>query len=455
MITLINCSVKTTKELGGARAPQGCLYLLAAAEEAGYKVNFRDYQLEKLEDFSDPLNFTKFISDDSDVVAISTMSNLMPLVLAGTKTFKKRHPEKTVVLGGIGPSGVARRLMEEFDHIDVVAVGEGEETFCELLSVFEGNRALKDVKGIYYRGKDGDVCATPARTRVKSLDQLPIPAYHLLDMSRYETVGIQTARGCPFPCTFCDVSAYWGRKVTYRSIPSVVRELDLIEKKYNFDKITILDDTFTIDSERVKDFCKAWIEHGLSIKWSVYCRVDLLSEELIDRMVEAGCYRTFLGIESGSNEVLKKIAKPINFDHLIRTVKNISRKCIVRCNLIWGFPFETMEDLKQTVQLLFYLKELECDVSIAMLSPLPLSTLYKSGRYGLVLHEDLQSSVVSSRFFQPSGELADGKPSTLVDMIRAHPDIFPGFYTFKDDLFEQKLDYLCSMGLEIERLARQ
>jgi radical SAM superfamily enzyme YgiQ (UPF0313 family) len=217
-----------------------------------------------------------------------------------------------------------------------------------------------------------------------------------------------------------------------------------------------LDDTFILDRERAYDFCRAWVERGLSIKWSAYCRIDLMDDHMIDTFANSGCYRVFLGIESGSNRVLDQISKRLDYDHMARMVKKMAPLFIVRCNLIWGFPFETMDDLKETAHLLFYLQDLGCDTSLALLSPLPLSRLYEEKKYDLVFRDDLQSSVVSSRFYLPDSKtLRNGKPKKLVDLIQKHPEIFPWFYTFKDNLFEEKLNYLYSMGLEIEKLERQ
>jgi anaerobic magnesium-protoporphyrin IX monomethyl ester cyclase len=454
-ITLTNCGVRTSKDFDGARAPQGCLYLLAAAEESGFDVGFRDYQLEKVDDPLNPATFAAYLDDDSDVVAISCMSNLLPLVLLATRILKGQYPAKTILLGGIGPSGVAEHIMNTFSHVDIIASGEGEETFVELLEAFNGQRQLENVHGILLRDDMGNALATPPRRRRHQLDDLPRPAYHRVDMARYETVGIQTARGCPFPCTFCDVSVYWGRSTTYRSIAPVMDEM-LVLERFGFERVTILDDTFILKKDRVKDFCHAWVDRGLKIEWSAYCRVDLLDDPMMDLLGESGCYRVFLGIESGSNDVLSRISKPLKQDHLVRAVKRMSKRMVVRCNLIWGFPFETMNDLRQTVEMLFYLQDLGCDVSLSLLSPLPLSSLYEKREYPLVLREDLQSSVVSSRFYAADNTgLRDAKPAQLVELIRRYPEIFPGFYTFKDDLFEDKLSFLYSRGLEIEKLERQ
>ncbi|MCF6155880.1 MAG: B12-binding domain-containing radical SAM protein [Candidatus Brocadia sp.] len=454
--TLINCAVKTSTEYDGARVPQGCLYLLSAAKNANFDIKFRDYQLEKLNDPLNTFNFLKFVEDDADVLAISCMSNLLPLVVNSTKIFKESYPDKTIVLGGIGPSGVAESLMAEFPHIDVIVRGEGERTFPELLKALEGKKSLESVEGLLLSKENGTYHITRPRKRIENLNDLPFPGYDQVDMNSYETVGIQTARGCPFPCNFCDVSAYWGHDTTYRSLDLVIKELELLEKQYGFMKVVILDDTFILNKRRVFDFCKAYRDRGLTIQWSAYCRVDLLSDEMIEIFEKSGCYRIFLGVESGSNNVLRRISKPIDIDRLIQVVKKAHNKFIVRINLIWGFPFESMKDLKDSVFLLFYLKEFNCDVSMALLSPLPLSRLYNEKKYRLIFREDLQSSVVSSRFYLPNGnELVNGKPDILVDLVRKHPDIFPGFYVFEDKLFEQKLEYLNSLGLEIEKLTRQ
>lgn len=453
--TLVNCAVKTSRGQSGNRVPQGCMYLLAAAEEAGLHVDFRDYQTVESESALQGESFADFMEDDSDVVAVSCMSNVLPMVLEGAEIFKSRHPRKKVVLGGIGPSGVAPDLMDAFPQIDVIAPGEGEDTFPDLLTALDKGRPLSTVDGLFHRAQDGGWRKTRPRPRLRRLDRLPPPAYHRVDMSRYETVGIQTARGCPFPCSFCDVSSYWGRKTTYRSIDPVMRELDELENRYGFDRVTLLDDTFILNRKRVREFCRRWREDGLKIRWSAYCRIDLLDDEIISWLGASGCYRVFLGVESGSNRVLRRIGKALDFDHLASVVKKMSGQMIVRTSLIWGFPFETLEDLKETVLLLFYLIDLGCDASLALLSPLPLSRLYGEKKDTLILREELQSSVVSSRCFRPGGEsLLDGKPSRQVEMIRRHPDVFPGFYIFEDPQFERKLAYLHSMGLEIEKLSR-
>lgn len=453
--TLINCAVKASKKLDGTRVPLGCLYLLAAAREAGFNVRFRDYQLQKLQDPLDPISFFRFIEDDSEVLAISCMSNLLPLVLAATRIYRSKYPSRKIILGGIGPSGVAERLMAEFQHIDVVVKGEGDIVFPELLKALEKKRPLDGVEGLVMRGPDGKVHAAKPVKRIRDLDKLPLPAYDLADMRSYEGTGIQTARGCTYPCTFCDVSSYWGFNTCYRSLEPVMNELELLEKKYRFDKVNILDDTFVIDPQRALRFCDAFLKRKLKVRWSAYCRVDSLTDEVMEAFAKAGCYRLFLGIESGSNDILQRISKPIDHDMLFRIVKKAAGYFIVRTNLIWGFPFETMEDLKASVDMLLYLKVLGCDVSLSLLSPLPLSRLYNEYMHDIVLREGFQSGMVSSRFYLPDGgDIVDGKPDELVNLIRKHPDIFPGFYTFKDGLFNEKVDYLISCGLEIEKLAR-
>lgn len=454
--TLINCGVRTSTERDGARVPQGCLYLLAATRDAGFHVEFRDYQMHKAKDLLNPSNLVSFMVDDSDIIAFSCMGNLLPLLVLATKASKEQYPKRKIVLGGIGPSGVAEKLMAAFPHIDIIVKGEGEQTFPELLAVLEEGKPLDKISGLLVRDENTKFHVNKPVKRIRNLGDLPLPAYDMVNMASYETVGVQTARGCPFPCAFCDVSAYWGRTTSYRPLEQVMDEMKLLEKRYGFDKVTILDDTFILNPKRVSDFCSAYLRRGLTIRWSVYCRVDLLTEEMIDSFARAGCYRVFLGIESGSENVLRKISKPMDQNRLVRLVKKLSKLFITRANLIWGFPFETMEDLRETVHLLLYLRDVGCDVSLALLSPLPLSRLYNERKYSLVLRENLQSSVVSSRFYSPNGRtIVDGKSNELVELIREYPEIFPGFYMFTDNLFKEKLDYLVAHGLEIEKLVRQ
>lgn len=454
LCTLINCAVRPSRTLRDAYLPQGCLYLLAAAERAGHEVVFRDYQVAEYGDTVDASTFAAFLDDESDLVAISCMSNMLPLAIEAARLLKLSHPQKSIVLGGIGPTGVAERLMAAFNHVDLVCKGEGEHTFAELLSALEQGQSPASVPGVVARSESGGLHETKPRNRVLNLDSLGEPAYHRVNMHQYQTAGVQTARGCPYPCTFCDVSAYWGRRMSHRSVSSVLDEIELLETHYGFRKVNIVDDTFILQRSRVAAFCRGRKERGLSAEWGAFCRVDLLDEALIDTLEDAGCRRVFLGVESGSDRVLQRIAKPIDRSQLARVVRSMATRFVVRCNLIWGFPFETLDDLRETVLLALYLKELACDVSLALVSPLPMSTLYKQWGHTLVLRQDVQSSVVSSRVLsEASSRSVSGKPPRLVELIRRHPDVFPGFYVFQDVKFDEKLELLRSHGLVVEALA--
>ncbi len=453
---LVNCALRTTPTGEGARVPLASLCLLAAAAEGGYDVAFRDYQLMGEGDALSAAHFAESIDDpDADVIAISCMSNLLPLVIAGTAILKARRPDVIVVLGGIGPSGVAAPLMEAFPHVDVVAPGEGEATFCQLLAA-STRHELSSAHGILFRTASlgGDVVRTESTAGRLVLDELPMPAYDRVAMTRYRTVGIQTARGCPFPCRFCDVSAYWGRKTTYRSVARVMEELHFIQN-HGFSHIEILDDTFILDRVRTEAFCREWTREKLKIRWSAYCRIDLLDEGLIDIMAASGCHRVFLGLESGSDTVLRRISKPFNRGQLLSAVARMVPLYAVACNLMWGFPFETIDDLRQTVELMEVLSAAGCIVTLSLVSPLPLSRLYADHANDLVFRQDVQSSFISTRFFDRSARLVDRRPEDFVELIARHPLVFPGFYTFGHDSFDSKLGFLAQRGLGAEKLSRQ
>jgi anaerobic magnesium-protoporphyrin IX monomethyl ester cyclase len=190
---------------GDTTVPLGPLYIASVLEEAGCQVDFRDYQLTSYENPLTQKSITDFLSDSEDFLGIGCFFNALPFLLPSLEKIKSESPEKTIVLGGPGPSSVAEKLMEEFLFIDVVVKGEGEFTMKDLAL----DNPLNQIKGIVYRSQ-GKVVSTPGRERIQNLDGLPYPDYTKIDLSKYTQAGVITARGCPYHCSFCEVAALWG-----------------------------------------------------------------------------------------------------------------------------------------------------------------------------------------------------------------------------------------------------
>jgi len=175
--------------------PLGCLYLIAALERAGFAVDFQDHQLCESDDPFDLKAFLSFVADPAPVIGLSCMANLLPFTLLAAKPLKERHPDRKIVLGGVGAKAVEDKVLRRFPWVDVLARGEGEETGPELMRALDGGD-LGTVRGISYR-RNGSVAHNPNRPRIRDLDGIGFPAFQKVDLSRYQGYGMMTSRGCP------------------------------------------------------------------------------------------------------------------------------------------------------------------------------------------------------------------------------------------------------------------
>ena len=200
-LTLVNADLPSAT----AAPPLGLASLAHAATCAGHDVEVRDYQLAPTEDSRNPNTFAAFCDTSDDVLGVSTSCMALPLVLAALRRLKTQHSELITVLGGIGAAGVDELIIKRFPSIDFVCRGEGEDALRELLDRLE--------TGADTRAPDGFVCrlegkprVNSRRQRIRDLDRIEVNAWDYLDLSRYSLINVSTARGCPFPCTFCDVA---------------------------------------------------------------------------------------------------------------------------------------------------------------------------------------------------------------------------------------------------------
>ena len=348
-ISIYNCGTLENPPAVGSikETPTGPLYLVSALEREGYKVGFNDLQILK-----NPTtrSIMSSLENSSNIVGISCMSHLLPPVILWINRLKKKNPDKTVILGGPGPTPVAREILEASGKIDIVVRGEGERTIVEVMECLQKGKDLRDVRGITYR--DGNRIRTnPPQPRIENLDELPFPAYEEIDVNKY-CMGIITTRGCPYNCGFCENKFFWSNKVTSRSPDNIIEEIKLIYERYDKNKELRINDTmFPIYKKRGFEFCNKLKKENIDIEWFCYGRINLMDEQLMKKMSESGCKRIFYGIESGSDRILKMINKGFTIKKTEETLKK-SKKYFseVIGQLIWGFPFETMEEFKKTVK---------------------------------------------------------------------------------------------------------
>lgn len=357
--------------LGNRYPPLGLAYLAAVTRERGHEVSIVDVDLEP----EHPLDFGIW-----DVVGITSDTPRYPEALKVAKEAKKEGC--IVVMGGYH---VTFRDEEALSSglVDYVVRGEGEEVFPALLEALDGGDP-EDVPGLSFR-ENGRLVRTPNALPPQDLDSLPLPARDLLPMAKYRTMlrgrpstSVVTSRGCPFNCYFCASSAFGGLKWRPRSPESVADEVELLHREYGYGAVTFMDDNFTLSPKRVSDFIDELDRRGLDIYWYCFSRVDTIvrNPELIRRMAEAGAVEIFLGLESGSQEVLNSYGKRTTVEQEKEAIE-ILKSCGIRPygSFIIGGIRETREMAERTIALA---EELSLDaVQFSILTPYPGTRLFE------------------------------------------------------------------------------
>jgi anaerobic magnesium-protoporphyrin IX monomethyl ester cyclase len=418
------CSA-TMSEDGEVEPPLGPLYIAAAFEQVGVEVDFRDFQLQADAHGYSGEPLAEFLAGHREVVALSCFVDMLPAVIDATRRLHRVRPDTLFLLGGPGPTASARRILEEYPWIAGVVRGEGEETVMEWVRVMRGE-ATGPVAGMVYR-RGGELVDGGNRARNRALDELPLPAYHLIDWSRYTNARVITTRGCSYKCSFCDVTALWGNRSVYRSLEATIDEMELLRDRYGKNVLAIVDDTFVLNRDRVRAFCKLLLERRSGIKWGCFGRINLMTPALVELMAEAGCDAVFYGIDSGSDAVLDRTVKRVRAADVMPVLRLSARHFDkIEASFIWGYPFETLADFKATLQLAAEAASLApiVNVQLHMLSPLPLSPIYREFPDKLLLPEE-----ADKRWLLLPALLLDERAALVRELVRAAPDIYPGFYT--------------------------
>ena len=436
-ITLLNLNMLYIKYLDGrvhrqCHLPLGPLYLVTALENAGIRVDFRDYQLVERDDLFEPAALADFLEGAAPVVGISCMANLLPFVLYAIPELKRRFPNRKFVLGGVGAMEIERAVLERTPEIDVIHRGEGETSVPLLVRALRDGASLDSVPGIFYR-KNGTVAQNPPAPRVTDLDSLPAPAYAGLDFTRYVGHNMLGSRGCPYPCTFCSIAPVWGRTAFSRSARGIVDEMTLLYREHGVRQFLFQDEYFISSPARAKEFAALLVKSGIDVTYKAFARVDLVDEESLRALAGSGCVEIRFGVESGSDRVLSRIRKGFDSDTALKTVSMAAKHVRgVDAFYIWGFPFETMDDFGESLFQMVTLRGMGVRILPSLLTYLPQTQLYrelpdpsKLEFCPWLLPEYMMAGMerrVSVRV------TIDERFSDFFGYIMRNRDIFPGFF---------------------------
>lgn len=372
--------------------PLSLLYVATPLRYAGYNVSILDARLR--DDWRDEL--VRLVETlDPICVGISSLTGIqLRTAMEAAKTVKKLSPTLPVVWGGVHASLLPMETICE-DFVDYVVVGEGEQAFTELVKRLDEGKPPADVMGVVYK-EDGVPKRNPEPRKI-DLNAVPPLAYDLVDMPRYyqpfwdtEPTGptFITSRGCPFQCSYCYIEVFDQRLWRPIRPEKVIENLQRLIEITGTKSVFCLDDMFFTDIRRVKKICQLIIESGMTVELdNVNCRADAIcrfDDEILELLTAAGVRRLFVGLESGSNRILKMIQKGSTREQAIKANQVLSRSSIKPIYAFMaGFPHETIADVKQTLSLMTTLlddNENALITETSFYTPFPGTTLFQECR---------------------------------------------------------------------------
>jgi anaerobic magnesium-protoporphyrin IX monomethyl ester cyclase len=367
--------------------PLGLLCVAAALEEAGFSVAVADFYQggQKPRDVVDLIEMLR-----PRIVGVSALTSGIHMAYRVCRHVKSAAPEIHTVIGGPHATALPDEVLSH-PEVDIVVRGEGEQTMVELARVLLGRErsrgALFFLAGLNFRN-GSSLAATPDRAPM-AFDLAPMPARHLVPMQDYLQRGaIVSSRGCTYRCWFCSSVTFNTHKYRYRSNELVLQEMDLLKDRYGTQSFEFIEDTFTCIPDRILGL--AGLLRNRDYDWSCQATIPDLEEHpaLLPSMVEAGCRGLFFGIESGNDDVLKKI-KHMSRRKILGTIdraRSLGVKHFVTSFII-GHPWDTRETIADTLDLILELRARGAHTPVSILVPFPGSPIAKwPEKFGITIH---------------------------------------------------------------------
>ena len=369
--------------------PLGLGYLAAVIIRQGHEVRIVDAGRENLswDAFTDLVELGGY-----DLIGIQMFTYELPFVKRHIEIIKRYSPGSVVIVGGPHISGDPEGTADYLEKMDFGFVGEVEIGFEQFLRLgkkdYSDADRLGKIPNLVWRS-DGRVVVN-SRAPVQDPDEIELPDWHLMDPRSYPSAThgiffrhtpvapIITSRGCPFPCTFCAARVLTGQVIRYRSVENVIKEIILLHDRYGINEFHIEDDNFTLRPDYVTSFCREIIKRDLDLAFALPngIRLDTLDREILTMMERAGFYSLAVGIESGSDRVLKLMKKNLTREVIREKIEMIKECTDMRVSgfFLIGYPGETEEEIGATIS---FARELPLDLASFLITmPLPGSPLW-------------------------------------------------------------------------------
>lgn len=336
--------------------PLGILYISSFLQKSKIEHDVFDSTFSSFETLCEQI-FQKKYKQIGIYANLMTKVNVLKLI-AFIRS-KEEIKETTIILGG---PDVRYNTEEYINHgADMIVLGEGEETVLDLINTLNTpfNPFLDKVAGIAFKNYFGKIIYTDEREKIKDVDQLPFPNRDRIDIKKYlsvwkskhgsNAISVSTQRGCPYTCKWCSTAVY-GQSYRRRSAENVCDEIEEIQSKYNPDTIWFVDDVFTVSHKWLLEFANEVQKRNLQFRYECITRADRMSDTVILDLKRSGCYRVWIGAESGSQEVIENMDRRVDVK-VVREMLVQARSMGIETGtfIMLGYPGETEKDIMKTV----------------------------------------------------------------------------------------------------------
>lgn len=369
--------------------PMGQAYLGAVLEKEGYDVEFMDLNAFKWDDVKNDVK-NKIKKDKPDIFGVTILSNSRVSALQLLNLVKEVSPKTTILAGGVHTTFLYYQILDNYP-VDFAVIGEGEITLIELINAIKNKKSVayfKKIKGIAFIHK-GEIIKTESRPRNIDLDSLPFPKHDFFEdfILRKNTAYIVSSRGCPYSCSFCPSSAFWGRFLAQRSAKNIFSEIKYLLKKYpNIHTIKFLDDEFLVNNGKIIELCKMIIKDDIKLNFTCAGRVTSINERVLKWLKKAGVSYISFGVESGSQMILDKMGKKVKINQIVRCFELCAKYNIYASFLaIVGSPGENSMTVNDTIRLAI---KLDKPVEPAILIIYPGTEVYRLAKEKNLLNDD-------------------------------------------------------------------
>lgn len=384
-----------TKELFQPIFPYGLAHVATSLLNSQYDVEIFDIYAHR---WNRNEVLEKIKSFECEIIGITAMSTQYSYVKWMVEQLKK-VTDATIILGGLLATYSSDIVLNN-TGVDICVIGEGETTIVDLLDNIDN---LGDVAGIAYKD-NGKIVRTGRREYMQDIDGLPRPDYDLFPMDIYtktkfyvhdpttkifkrrlsfKTMGVLAGRGCPYNCRFCSKS-FEGLRL--KSVDSIIEEIKYLKQKYGIEGIHFIDELLVVNKKRALELVRKL--SALKLKWDGQARVNTVDYDLLAEMKKAGCVAIGLGIESGSNEILRNMNKRITAEQSEQALKDAKRAGLhVKVQLVLAYPGENEKTISETVDL--FRRAEHPARRFSLLLPLPGSAVYDEAlKRGLIKDEE-------------------------------------------------------------------